>query len=147
MQRARCIYLGQFTGDHRRKHHTMKLHFNRAGVERLLAHAEAATKHKKAYAEKGKPKPALWIVGDEGVYLMSNGEPGLPIDAAHSNVVYAREVDPTKMPFDQWWQAKRESFGGDDGADTLSAVDLRNALARRRGDLVIEMNKSTMVIG
>jgi hypothetical protein len=48
----------------------MKLHFNRLGVERLLAHAEKAepAKRRRAFGQRGVPAASLWLVGDEGVY-------------------------------------------------------------------------------
>jgi hypothetical protein len=40
--------------------------------------------------------PGLWVVGDHGVYLMSNAA------AKASAIVYANGCDPTKLPFDTW---------------------------------------------
>jgi hypothetical protein len=105
----------------------MRLHFDRAGVERLLAHTLAATEHNPTFGET-KPKAALWLVGDDGVYLMSNGKPGLPHEDG-SHVVYAREVNPKLLPFEQWWEAKQRSYGGDDGCDALPARSIATALA------------------
>jgi hypothetical protein len=61
-------------------------------------------------------KPAFQLVKDHGVYLMSNGLPPLP---KGSNVVYANEVNPEKMPFDDWWDAGNSIMGGDDCVITL----------------------------
>lgn len=122
----------------------MRLHFDRALVQRLLDHALAAAAHARL-RETGTPAPALWLVGDDGVYLMSNGLPALsgelmanggplpPLfqgEGSPKNLVcYAREVDPTKLTMETWWAAKRASFGGDDGAELLLATDLVAALA------------------
>lgn len=65
---------------------------------------------------------ALSLVGDQGVYLMSNGNPRLLIEEGKSaNVVaYAKESDPTSgADFDDWYEAKRRIFGGDDGSVPL----------------------------
>jgi hypothetical protein len=112
----------------------MRLSFDRAGVMRLLAHAKAAPAHQPTYGEKGPVGPALWIVGDQGVYLMSNGKPGLLATGARYKpnqqfVVYAKEIDPTVLPFDTWWERKRQSFGGDDGADSIAVAEIESALA------------------
>ncbi|WP_025828796.1 DUF3085 domain-containing protein [Acetobacter okinawensis] len=128
----------------------MKLHFDRALVERLLAHAEAAQTHSPTLDQLFSPAyqkervigrmptaddiddtriPAgLMLVGDQGVYLMSNGKPCLPDPAGSPNlVVYAQEADP-RGPSDDWYDVKLASFGGDDGAEFLSADTIRQAL-------------------
>lgn len=58
----------------------MKLHFTRSAVQRLLAHSQAAANHRPSYVERFgdvQPKAGLWLIGDQGVYLMSNGDPPL----------------------------------------------------------------------
>lgn len=128
----------------------MKLHFDRALVERLLAHAEAAATHSPTLDQLSSPAyqkvrvigriptlddiddtriPAgLMLVGDQGVYLMSNGNPCLPDPTGAPNLVaYAKEADPRGSSSD-WYAVKRASFGGDDGTEFLSAEVIRQAL-------------------
>lgn len=86
----------------------------------------------------------IWLVGDQGVYLMSNA----PIEEvkAHreNHVAYAVEVDPTKMQFDSWWRAKGESFGSDDGCDFIDEKTLKEGLL---GDTFeIDLTPSSMAI-
>ena len=109
----------------------MRLHFDRADVRKLLAHAKAAKDHAATYGQEQPIQPGLWLVGDMGIYLMSNGRPGLKAepDKPGSFVVYARECHPTKMPFDRWYEVKRSAFGGDDGCDYIPATDIEAALA------------------
>ncbi len=61
-------------------------------------------------------KPGLWLVGDQGVYIMSNGKLA---DGQRSLVVYAEECHPTGNP--DWWHYKERHFGGDDGIEFLDA--------------------------
>lgn len=147
----------------------MKLHFNRLGVEHLLAHAEKAepAKRRRAFGQRGVPAAALWLAGDDGVYLMSNGTPPLlatdvpPLpgqlprlaetvtekrDALY--VVYAKECDPTRMSFESWWDAKQQSFGGDDGVEQFKVSDIRGALATYRPteDLILDVTPAQMGI-
>jgi hypothetical protein len=68
--------------------------------------------------------PGLWLVGDHGVYLMSNTA------AKASAIVYARECDPTKLPFDTWWEKKQATFGGDDGVEFISLTDIETLLTQ-----------------
>jgi hypothetical protein len=128
----------------------MKLHFDHALVTRLLAHAEAATEHTPTFAQlcdktfhrEGvtakyptsedldltKIPPGLMLVGDLGVYLMSNGTPGLAGQKGTDHLVaYAEEVDPQINP-EGWYDMKQSSFGADDGAEFLSAECVRKAL-------------------
>jgi hypothetical protein len=67
--------------------------------------------------------PGLWLVGDEGVYLMPNTTTKSPA------IVYARECDPTKLAFETWWAKKRASFGGDDGVEFIPLTDIEKLLA------------------
>lgn len=65
--------------------------------------------------------PGVWLVGDEGVYLMSNGalaEGGKPL------VVYALECDPKTNS--HWFHDKRRLYSGDDGVDFIDAETLRS---------------------
>ena len=95
----------------------------------LLAHAEAALEHGMGYSGE-PPYPGLFLVGDQGIYLMSNGHPGLLKENGKGYVVvYANECDPTRHPFEDWWAVKRQEFGGDDGAEVFSAEEIRQVLA------------------
>lgn len=128
----------------------MKLHFDHALVPRLLAHAEAATEHTptfaqlcdKAYHREGvtakypthadidltKIPAGLMLVGDIGVYLMSNGSPGLAGEMGRRHLVaYAEETTPQRNP-EGCFDMKLASFGADDGVDFLSAEAIRGAL-------------------
>jgi len=105
-----------------------ELHFDRALVEKLLDHAEGSARNL-ALHQQGAASPALWLVGDDGLYLMSNGEPCLPGETTKNLVCYAAECDPTKLAFDTWWLVKNAAFGGDDGAEFFEATDIRLALA------------------
>ena len=61
-------------------------------------------------------KPGLWLVGDQGVYIMSNGKLA---DGQRPLVVYAEECHPDGDP--AWWHYKERHFGGDDGIELLDA--------------------------
>ena len=73
---------------------------------------------------EAEAKAGLWLVGDEGVYLLSNGklaEGQCPFD------VYAEECDPKTNP--DTWHYKRRHFGGDDGVEFIDAVELERLTA------------------
>lgn len=98
---------------------------------------------RKEDVDMAKIAPGLILVGDQGVYLMSNGVPGLPVSKRGDNVAYANEVNPITMEFDDWWDAKRASFGGDDGAEFMPA-DVIRAFLPPEGDLVMEVTPNAI---
>lgn len=61
-------------------------------------------------------KPGLWLVGDQGVYIMSNGKLA---EGQLSLAIYAEECHPGSSP--DWWHYKTRHFGGDDGVEFLDA--------------------------
>lgn len=64
-------------------------------------------------------KPGLWLVGDEGVYIMSNGKLA---EGERALVVYSEQCHPAGNP--DWWHYKRRHFGGDDGIEFIEAERL-----------------------
>ena len=69
-------------------------------------------------------QPGLWLVGDHGVYLCSNGKLA---DRARPLIAYAEECDPTTS--DDWFEVKRRTFGGDDGVEFFDAKQLEAMMA------------------
>lgn len=61
-------------------------------------------------------KAGLWLVGDNGVYIMSNGKLS---DGGRPLVVYSEECHPVGNP--DWFDYKRRHFGGDDGIAFIEA--------------------------
>lgn len=64
-------------------------------------------------------RPGLWLVGDQGVYLLSNGKLA---EGHKALVVYCEECHPVGNP--DWWDYKRRWFGGDDGIEFIEAGQL-----------------------
>ena len=88
-------------------------------VRQLVQHAQGAPSFRALYGDPDTAKPGLWLVADQGIYLMS---PGLPMladpDKPDSNLVaYAHESDPTCS--EDWYESKRALVGGDDFGDWL----------------------------
>ena len=88
-------------------------------------------------------KPGLWLVGDEGVYLLSNGKLA---EGQRALVVYAEECDPKTNP--DYWHYKRQHFGGDDGIEFLDAKRLVKQIAAvpQATHVRIEMTDTSMSI-
>lgn len=115
------------------------LRFKSSEVLPLIEHALAAKEHRTTYCEQTMCKgAALMLVGDQGVYLMSNGQPPLP---QGQNVAYAEGMNPDTD--DEWWDAKRRTFGGDDGVEFIEAIKaIRQMIARGAPVICIEINEN-----
>lgn len=88
-------------------------------------------------------QPGVWLVGDEGVYLLSNGKLA---EGQRPCVVYAEECDPKTNP--DWWHCKRQHFGGDHGVEFLDAFMVVKLIAASPGctHLRITMDETSMSI-
>lgn len=111
----------------------MKLHFPWNEIEKLIEEVDTATTARTLYEEKtGK---GLWLVGDQGVYLMPNTTDGIHHAKLGKDdrrlVVYARECS---LDRDDWWETKRQSFGGDDGVEFLDLNEIRELAAHGSQD-------------
>lgn len=138
----------------------MILHFERQHLQRLVDATKAAKEIRPTYAQAFDPKlrkdgrepsldddvslddidpaklkPGLLLVGDQGVYFMSNAKLDLPKGQRH-DVAYAVEANPNEVPFDDWWDAKNRSFGGDDGVEVIELETIEQWLARGTGEYV-----------
>lgn len=117
------------------------LKFDAPAVARLMEHAAAAPEHRHSEFEAADGRgPALMFVKDDGIYVMSNGLPGLE---RPGNVVYARNYDPRKGDV---WDRCRDAVGGDDFAEYIGLTELgpmpENAVA-----LVIGVSESDFTVG
>lgn len=109
----------------------MKLHFPWNEIEKVIEEIDTAKTAQPLYGDDtGK---GLWMVGDHGVYLMPNTTDGIhhrKLDKDDRRlVVYARECNPDRMEFDDWWENKRRSFGGDDGVEFLDLKEIQSLAA------------------
>lgn len=114
--------------------------FDLTEVEKLMDHAEAATDWSMGYEIPGEPSvekgPALLLVGDDGVYLMSKGVPGLYSEegAPKMFVVYAEGLNPHKEDTGEVYDRKRSMFGGDDGVEVLPWIAAIREMRKRQPD-------------
>lgn len=77
-----------------------------------------------------KVPAGLMLVGDEGIYFMSNAmsDEVEALRAEGRHVAYARETDPKLMSEEDAYHNKRAIFGGDDGVEFIAAEELRPML-------------------
>lgn len=112
----------------------MKLTFIKAEVEKLIEITRSAKSHLVPYTGSGwgTPKdttPGLMLVGDQGVYLMSNADGQAKTLDDSFPVAYAEECNPYKLHAEVVYKNKVNTFGGDDGAEFLPLVDVEKWLA------------------
>ncbi|MDO1585480.1 DUF3085 domain-containing protein [Rhizobium oryzicola] len=103
------------------------IEFVRAVIARGRADAEANGGFRNPHygLHPGRDEqPGVWLVGDHGVYLCSNGK--LP-DGERPLVAYALECDPRIN--DDWFEVKLMTFGGDDGVEFIDAAQLEAMIA------------------
>ena len=88
-------------------------------------------------------KPGVWLVGDEGVYIMSNGKLA---EGTRGLVIYAEQCHP-KGDFD-WWDYKRRHFGADDGIEFIEAERLLPLFDRnlRATHLNVELTETEIAL-
>jgi hypothetical protein len=89
--------------------------------------------------DPAKVPRGLILVGDQGVYLMSQQSNEEVKAMGVSHVAYANEIDPTKMASDDWYDNKRAAFGGDDGTIHLPAEHVEAGLRLPGDHFVIEL--------
>ncbi|MEI9979858.1 MAG: DUF3085 domain-containing protein [Edaphobacter sp.] len=95
------------------------------------------------------PGPGVMLVKDDGIYLMSNGEPGLPGTETANRVVYARgyEALPGTASMEERmarYDKVRDAVGGDDFAELIPARSFTTL--EPEGSVQIELRADKMMV-
>jgi len=127
-----------------------KLIFKSVDLLRVVDHSLAAPKQAEQtidYNDSGPvtapvEAPAILLVHDKGVYLMSNGEPGDPLDGKGEGfrryVAYAEGCNPTTDS--GWYDNSRYLVGGDDFGECLPwAADIKALIAAGAQQIIIDV--------
>lgn len=92
--------------------------------------------------DQSKIAPSVWLVKDQGVYLMSPGQPPLPSADGKGNLVaYAVEANPMN---EGWYDAGREIMGGDDGCDKLDLDLFEMAIAAGARSIQVKVTPESL---
>ena len=94
-----------------------------------------------AEIDASKIPAGIFLVGDDGIYIMSNAADQEKGADGKLPLAYADEANPETMSGEAVYDAKRRIFGGDDGVDFLPAAMIASALDRCGDQLVIEMTE------
>lgn len=117
--------------------------FKKEEVERLINHSKAAPEQMKYWGEE-ITEPSLLFVGDRGVYLMSNGTPRDIVEGESSFCAFADGIDPRVNK--DWYDAKRDLFGGDDGADVIPVSMFDKPLVANKSYVWVELTETQIKV-
>ena len=122
-----------------------KLTFSHKDVIRCVEHALAAPNHSMGYGDNSKPRPALFFVKDDGIYVMSNGTPrdAVAPPAPKCFVAYAKGYDPATGNV---WDKCRNAVGGDDFSENIELTPAIVADIRKGSDLFISVTETTLKV-
>ena len=119
-------------------------------VRRCVEHALNSTSWGMGWSD-APPGPAVFFVHDQGVYLMSNGEPRdltinprTPTAQPTSYCAYAAQCNPSTD--EDWWDNSNDLVGGDDFAETLPITSEWLANCGRYEELHITVNGGELEI-
>jgi hypothetical protein len=93
-----------------------RLIFLASDVRRVVEHSLNAPRQRKTW-DKPVTEPSVLLVHDQGVYLMSNGEPRDILKGTTSFAAYAEGCHPEKNA--HWYDTARTLVGGDDFGECL----------------------------
>lgn len=117
--------------------------FHVEDLKPLVEHSRNSKEHGVPYGI-GTPEPGLYFVHDQGVYLMSNGKPGLMREGSESHqVVYAEDMSPDN---EDWWETSRAAVGGDDFAELIPLSNIVPAIESGAKYLIIRVHSDTLAI-
>lgn len=139
-----------------------KLVFPMPEVRVLIEHAKSSKEHRLTMVERfdifgeekgfnyqeGEEKrgsPGLWLVKDHGIYVMSNGFPGLcteetkdaPEGEQKMSVCYAKGYNPNKDS--DVWQKCSFAVGGDDFVEKIDISMVEQFLNEPVNEMIIDI--------
>jgi len=137
-----------------------KLVFDAADVRRVVEHSIGSPRQGRlftGYDAESNPTyseataPSVILVHDDGIYLMSNGQPrdivagGEDKLGARSFVAHAQGCNPKKDT--DWWNRARDLVGGDDFGETLPwARELHTMIVRGAKTITIKITPKEISI-
>lgn len=124
-----------------------QLSFNVGKVRTLLGQSKRATQRFHPYQQLTDDVPCgpgLFLVGDAGVYLMTNAvqpKPTMPY-------CMARQADPDRVGPAKADDVKRATFGADDGVEYMDAATVETWIAGVPDDqeVSIKLSPSSMAL-
>jgi len=123
----------------------MNLIFNATDVRRVAEHSLNAPKQATTWDGVEVAMPSVLLVHDQGVYLMSNGEPADMITERSRYVAYAHGCHPDTD--NNWYDTARELVGGSDFAELLPwAADISALIETGVERIVIDFGDDSITL-
>ncbi len=121
------------------------LSFKREEVKRILDHLDRCSSFGRMLGDpEGEPgKPHVVLVHDDGVYLLSNGDPRDLVDEDRCFCAYAKGMHPRVDP--DFYEVAIDVVGGDDFAEGLDPAAVRRAY-EGGGDVRIKVTPKTISV-
>ena len=124
------------------------LKFNAAEVRRLVEHSKGKEHPAENYGQPLDMKEYLYLVHDQGVYLMSGAKEHLKLNddqnfPSRSFVAYAEGCDPKD---EDWYEVSRQMVGGDDFGEPLPLSCFDNALKLGAVKICLKMTKTSISV-
>lgn len=119
------------------------LKFKTSEVKRVVAHTLSSTNWDMPYSDEA-PKPAMLLVHDQGVYIMSNARPRDMVDDKSAFCAYANGCDPRKD--EDFYEESRVRVGGDDFAEILPVTPNTLQLCDEWKEMHIRVNAKSISI-
>jgi hypothetical protein len=135
---------------------TVTLKFDIATVWRLVDHARTSPRQMSYYGKRLR-KRTLCLVGDSGVYLISNG---LPAMDAEGNLIGRKRkgqpirrlvsmavgCDPAYNAFEDWWAVHNAIDGGNDFSHPIPIKEFEEVLPRCKTHVVMRLKADSYQI-
>lgn len=123
----------------------MSLTFKTSDLVRCIDHALKSTNWSMGYETDIQPKPALLLVHDNGVYIMSNGNPGDFIqEKERCYVAYAENCHPDND--EDFYENSRELVGGDDFVEVIPIDERWTDMISKFKELQIDISPEDLNI-
>lgn len=119
----------------------MKYTFSVDDIRNIIKESRSAEGFRN-YMNSHPEEPGAWLVGDQGVYIMSNRTRP---DKEPPFVTYAKEANPNQ-DLDDWWHAKANGFGADDGVEFIDMDMLDEWVKTNKPYVYIVMDSREFVL-
>ncbi len=123
------------------QHNTLSFPVTEAFIA-MVSSCRNAKDHRQTWGSD-QQGPALWLVKDHGIYLMSNEMLPETEEKKSAPLVYAQECDPTTMEFDDWWVAGEQLLGGDDSVTPIELEIFESLIAKGKKLIRFKVNPTT----
>lgn len=90
----------------------------------------------------------LMLVGSDGVYFMCDSTTSTDRlnNVSVFGQAFAEGCNPSVDKFDDWWELKRATWGGDDGADNVDAIEILTILHQCRTHLIVAFKEDSFEV-